>query len=186
MNFDCKCYLLKDGIMTPLYITRELLEKLQIDLTEEQIKMFLEKNKNHYLLLEFYCDALEIEHKGEECFYSPTSYSEYLNGLLCDHGYITFMVIDNYQDNNFALSSKAKNRYDRSEKSVLLHVPYKLDEISEYDISYLNHIESDLEQLESIYIYSQKQKWNGKYKMGKEYNLHEFYSKLNAVNKKTR
>lgn len=186
MEFDCKCYLLHNGVMEEMFITKELLESLGFSLTEGELKDYLKINKHHYLLLEFYCDKLGLPHRGEEDFLSPTSYSEYLNGILCDAGNITFMVINQELDDNMIFSSNAKNRYNRSSKTILVHVPYRLEEIEDVDREYLNVLRDDFEQIKSVYIYSQKQKWNGKYKKGKEYSLDSFYEKLNAVEKKTR
>lgn len=186
MEFNCKCYLLKHGIMKEMLITKNMLAELQIPFTDDQINSLLEKNKQHYLLLEFYCNQFGLPHKGEEEFLSPTSYSEYLNGVLCEAGFITFMVINHEFDAYIDFSRKAKKRYDRCNQTILIHVPYELDMINEEDITYLNLIQDDLYQLESVYIYSQKKKWNGKYKVGKEYKLPEFYTRLNKIDKKIR
>lgn len=186
MEFNYKCYLLKHGFMEEMVITRKMLTGLGIASTEEEINSFLEKNKHHYLLLEFYCNQLGLSHKGEEEFLSPTSYSEYLNGVLCENGFITFIVINHELGAHIDFSRKAKRRYDRSNQTILIHVPYDLDTIYEEDVAYLNSIEDNLYQLDSVYIYSQKKKWNGKYKTGKEYTLQEFYTRLNKIDKKIR
>lgn len=186
MEFDCKCYLLHHGVMEEMFITKELLESLGFLLTEEQLQDYLEKNKHHYLLLEFYCNKLGLPHKGEENFLSPTSYSEYLNGILCEYGNITFTVINHESEDNMVFSLKAKSRYNQSNQTVLIHVPYRLEEIEDSAKEYLNELQAELQILENVYIYSQKQKRNGKYKKGKEYSLEEFYSKLNHEKRKIR
>lgn len=144
MEFDCKLYLLRNGILEQMIITREMLEEWNVPFTEEQINCFLKKNQQHYLLLEFYCDKLGLPHRGEEDFLSPTTYSEYLNGILCDEGYVTFAVINNELNNNISFSTKAKNRYNRTSKTILVHVPHDLSVIDNRDIDYLNMSYDDL------------------------------------------